>query len=150
MRKLWFVPFLAVAAIAVVVTPFLTNSEIQGSLSPEKFVKEYIELVKAKDHESLVDLVIDDRFNDDREVKLKTYKTLEEGVSPLEDYEIKNVKSVTEDKATVITVIEYEDGSVEQVPMHLVKKDKEWKLHISRGNALDDEDFKLIKQPDGI
>ncbi|RJS62382.1 DUF4878 domain-containing protein [Bacillus sp. PK3_68] len=150
MRKLWFVPFLAVAAIAVVVTPFLTNSEIQGSLSPEKFVKEYIELVKAKDHESLVDLVIDDRFNDDREVKLKTYKTLEEGVSPLEDYEIKNVKSGTKDKATVITVIEYEDGSVEQVPMHLVKKDKAWKLYISRGNALDDEDFKLIKQPDGI
>lgn len=150
MKRFWLFPILAVAVIAVVIIPFLANSEAEGSLSPEKFVKKYIELGKANDYENLVDLVIDDRFNDDRQVKLETYKMLEKDVPSLEDYEIKKVKDMTEDKATVITVLEYEDGSIEQIPMHLVKKDTGWKLHISKGNALDDVDYKLIKQPDGI
>ncbi|WP_413789092.1 DUF4878 domain-containing protein [Bacillus kandeliae] len=71
-------------------------------------------------------------------------------VPSVEDYEIKEVKDVTEDNATVVTKLEFDDGIIEQVPMHLVKKDENWKLHISEEDANDDEDYKLIKQPDGF
>lgn len=146
MKKIWFTSVLAIAAIGVMATSFLANSEAQESPSPEKFVKEYLELGKANDYDKLVDMVIDDRFNNDRQTKIDTYKALEEDVPALEEYEIKEVKGVTEDTATVVTVLEFDDGSIEQRPMHLVKQNENWRLHISGGDASDDEDFKLIKQ----
>lgn len=150
MKKSLIVSGIVATLMAIVTIPFLANSEKQESPSPEKFVKEYIELTKANDYENLVDLVIDDRFNDDRQIKLETYKTLEQSASPLENYEIKEVKDITADKATVITIVKYKDGSIEQIPMHLLKKDENWKLHISNGNALDDKDYKLIKKSDEV
>ena len=149
MKKSFIFSGLVIAAIAVVSLPFLTSSKEQENSSPEVFVQNYIELGQESNYEELADLVIDDRFNDDREMKISTYEMLEKDVPALESYEIKEVKDVTADSATVVTLLEFKDGSIEQRPMYLVKKDTDWKLHISAQNASDDEDYKQIKQPDG-
>lgn len=150
MKRIWVISFLVIAAIGILADSFLGNSEAQESPSPEGFVREYLELVKARDYENIVDLVIDDRFNNDRQTKIDNYKTFEGDSNDIEKYEIKKVKDVTEDKATVVAVVEFKDGSIEQIPMHLVKKEGNWKLHINADNAFDEEDFKIIKQPNGI
>lgn len=82
---------------------------------------------------------MDDCFNNDRQTKIDTHKMFEDDSAALKKYEIKEVKKVTEKKATVVTVIAFKDGSVEQRPMNLVKKEGSWKLHISGGNANDDK-----------
>lgn len=135
-------------AIALLVSPFITSAEESDVSSPEIFVKEYIELGKSHDYEKLVDLVVDDRFLDDRQLKLETYKMLQEDVPELENYEITEVKEVTEEKATVITVLTFKDGSIEQRPMNLVKNDNQWKLHISDTDANEDQNFEQIKDPE--
>ncbi|WP_050184052.1 DUF4878 domain-containing protein [Domibacillus robiginosus] len=145
MKKIWFTSVTAIAAIGILAASFLGNSEAQESPSPEEFVREYLELANARDYETLVDLVIDDRFHNDRQTKIDNYKMFESDSIDIEKYEIKEVKEVTEDKATVITVMEFKDGSIEQMPMHLVRKEGNWKLHISAGNLFDDKDFKIIK-----
>ena len=145
MKKSFIFSGIVIAAIAVVSVPFLTSSKEQENSSPEVFVQNYIELGQESNYEELADLVIDDRFNDDREMKISTYEMLEKDVPALESYEIKEVKDVTADSATVVTLLEFEDGSIEQRPMYLVKKDTDWKLHISDQNARDDEDYKQIK-----
>ena len=145
MKKSFIFSGIVIAAIAVVSVPFLTSSKEQENSSPEVFVQNYIELGQESNYEELADLVIDDRFNDDREMKISTYEMLEKDVPALESYEIKEVKDVTADSATVVTLLEFKDGSIEQRPMYLVKKDTDWKLHISDQNASDDEDYKQIK-----
>ncbi|MCI2256180.1 DUF4878 domain-containing protein [Domibacillus sp. PGB-M46] len=148
MKRIWFIAVLVIAAIGILAASFLGNSEAQESPSPEGFVREYLELVKARDYENIVDLMIDDRFNNDRQTKIDNYKMFEGDSNDFKKYEIKEVKDVTEDKATVVAVVEFKDGSIEQIPMHLVKKEGNWKLHIDTGDAFDDEDFKIIKKPD--
>ena len=145
MKKSFIFSGIVIAAIAVVSVPFLTSSKEQENSSPEVFVQNYIELGQESNYEELADLVIDDRFNDDREMKISTYEMLEKDVPALESYEIKEVKDVTADSATVVTLLEFKDGSIEQRPMYLVKKDTDWKLHISDQNDSDDEDYKQIK-----
>ncbi|WP_050184055.1 DUF4878 domain-containing protein [Domibacillus robiginosus] len=147
MKRIWVTSFLVIAAIGILAASFLGNSQAQESPSPEEFVKEYLGLVKANDYENVVDLVIDDRFNNDRQTKIAMIK---DSSTNLKTYEVKEVKDVTKDKATVITIVESKDGSVQQVPVYLIKKDSSWKVHIRNGNVGDDENFKIIKQPDGI
>lgn len=125
-RKTGIIGTAVIALAAVVSVPFLTNSEELDTTSPEAFVEEYVELGKAEDYERIVDLVVDERFNDDRDTKLETYKAMQETLPALVSYEIKEVKNVTEEQATVVTILEYEDGSAEQAPMHLVKKDGDY------------------------
>ena len=93
---------------------------------------------------------MDDCFKNDRQTRMDTYKMLEDDSTALKKYEIKEVKDVTEKKATVVTVIVFKDDRVGQRPMNLVKKEGSWELHISGRNANDDKDFKTIKQTDGI
>lgn len=144
MKRIWVTSFLVIAVIGILAASFLGNSEAQESSSPEEFVKEYLRLVKANDYENVVDLIIDDRFNNDRQTKIAM---IEEASTDLKKYEVKEVKDITEDKATVITIVKSKDGSVQQVPVYLIKKDSNWKVHIRNGNVGDDEDFKIIKQP---
>ncbi|RNF39129.1 DUF4878 domain-containing protein [Planococcus salinus] len=141
----------AVITVAGVISvPFLTNSEELDTVSPEAFVKEYVELGKAENYERIVDLVVDERFKNDRGIKLETYKAMQENLPSLVDYEIKEVKNVTEDQATVVVVLEYEDGSAEQAPLNLVKKDGDWKLYLDSQSALTDEAYKQISPADDI
>lgn len=141
----------AVASLVVMLLflPTIADAQKTKGTSPEEFVKHYVELGKAKDYETIVDLIVDDRFvNEDHQTKVDTYRTLQEDLPALKNYEIKEVKEVTEGKATVLTLLEYEDGSIEQVPMQLVQEKGEWKLELGSEDATADEDFEQIKQPD--
>ncbi|OCA92572.1 hypothetical protein A8F95_02430 [Bacillus wudalianchiensis] len=128
--------------VVIVSVPFLANSK---SISPEQFVKEYLELNKKDDYEKLSDIIIDDRFNNDRQTEIEQYKKFAQEKVKVKDFKIKKVREVTEDKATVITEITFEDGRVNQTPVKLVKQDGEWKVHIGTESATDDKDFKRIK-----
>ncbi len=105
----------------------------------------------ASDYEAIVDLIIDDRFtNDNRQTKVDTYKMLQEDLPALKNYEIKEVKDATNEEATVLTLLEYEDGSIEQTPMHLVKEKGDWKLQLGSEDANADKNYKQIKQPNSF
>ncbi|OCA92584.1 DUF4878 domain-containing protein [Pseudobacillus wudalianchiensis] len=148
MKRFWLVPILAIATIAFVVIPFLANSKEQESSSPEEFVKEYLNLSKAKDYESMANLAIDER-SPDLQTKIERYKAAGERAA-LEKYKIKEVKDVTEETATVVTVLTFKNGMINQTPIHLVKEDGDWKVLFTGKDANSDEDFKLLKRPDGI
>ena len=127
----------------------LPRTQEAAEVSPEKFVENYIELGMASDYESIVDLISDDRFaNEDRQTRVDIYKELQEDLPALEAYEIKEVKNVTAEKTTVLAVLDYEDGSIEQAPMHLVQEKGNWKLQLGSEDVKVDEDFEQIQVPD--
>lgn len=140
--------FTASLAATIIVTPFLTNAEEIQGVSPEEFVREYVEASKVKNYERLADMAIDDRFQNDRQAEIDSYKMIDETTPSLVNYKIKKVNEVKENKAVVITVLEYDDGSIEQTPMHLIKQDGGWKVHIKLEDAKKDKDFKELKSPE--
>ncbi|WP_046176204.1 DUF4878 domain-containing protein [Domibacillus indicus] len=146
-KKKLLIPILVVVVSTVIATPFITNSFAKDISSPEEFVKEYLEIGKDGDYEKFTDLVIDDRFGTDKQELIDGYKQLSNITPALVHYEIKKVKEIKDDKAIVITRLEFEDGSVEQAPVHLVKQNGEWKVKIELKDAKKDPDYKVIKEP---
>ncbi|OAH63064.1 hypothetical protein AWH49_06885 [Domibacillus aminovorans] len=96
----------------------------------------------------MADLVIDERFPD-RQKRIEDYEASAND-SAVEEYEIKEVKDVTEETAKVVAVLTLKDGSVYQVPLNLVKEAGEWKLHIGFEGINKDKDFKTIKPAAGF
>ena len=143
MKRSWIISFLVIAAIGIMATLFLGNSEAQESPSPEEFATEYLESHKAKKYERMAEMVIDERFPDLKE-RVTMYKQSDKHTA-LEEYEIKEVKDVTEETATVVVELTRKYGEVLQVPLHLVKKSGEWKVYISSEDINKDKDFKMIK-----
>lgn len=148
MKKVFMIPALVIGAIALAVVLSLTNSEAQESASPEELATEYLELSKAKEYEQIADMVIDERFPD-RQKRIEGYEA-SASHSAIEEYEIKEVKDVTEDTAKVVAVLTLKDGSVIQMPLHLTKGTGVWKMYISSKGINEDKYFKLIKPATGI
>ncbi|MGG3452317.1 DUF4878 domain-containing protein [Domibacillus aminovorans] len=150
MKEILIVLGIVTTIMAFMFVPFLTNFEAQESTSPEEFIKEYIEVNQAKDYERVANMAIDNRFGNDRQAEIAGYKQ-NDAVSPsVVNYEIKQVKEPKEGQALVITELEFDDGSIMQMPLRLLKQGGEWKVYISSGSIAADKDFKILKQPDGI
>jgi len=139
-----------VATIAVYMfIPHLINSDEQAIISPEEFATEYLESHKAKEYERMAEMVIDERYPDLKE-RVTMYKEADKHAA-LEEYEIKEVKDVNaaEETATVVVELTIKYGEVLQIPLHLVKKSREWRVYISSESITEgineDKDYKMIK-----
>ncbi|MGG3452316.1 hypothetical protein [Domibacillus aminovorans] len=105
----------------------------------------YLQAVKEKNVEGVLDLVIDERY-EDVELQKKEYSLLlnkEELIA----YEIDPTSTTdSSGRHSFKTILTYADGTIEQVPVDLVLSDGEWKVHID-AHSLDD-DYKVIKAGD--
>ncbi|MGG3451804.1 DUF4878 domain-containing protein [Domibacillus aminovorans] len=150
MKEIAVVAGIITIIMAFAFVPFLADSEKQESTSPKEFIKEYIEANQAKDYERIADMAIDNRFRNDRQAEIAGYKQIYANSPSLVNYEIKQLKEPKEGQAFVVTVLEFDDGSIMQMPLRLLKQGGEWKVYIDRGINAPDKDFKILKQPDGM
>jgi hypothetical protein len=125
------------------------NNEISSEAKDVTVAKDvlirYLEAYSNQDVDDMLHYVIDKRYSpSDLELQKQEYAQFIQE-QKLVAYKINNILKTAANQIQFETVLTYENGGVERVPIWLVF-DKTWKLSIDEL----DENYEVIKEADGV
>ncbi|WP_260288497.1 hypothetical protein [Peribacillus aracenensis] len=113
---------------------------------PTSTLNKYLQAVKDKNIEEIINNVQDDRYEDDKNLQKDEYMN-QLNEQKLTNYEIIDSKVIDENNQQLNAVLTFENGEIVEILFSLEKNGGTWKVHVSLDSLEEEEDdFHIIQE----